>query len=279
MALRTTNPVVAVSFVAQTSILTVIAAVGLSMRVVVSERNDPHRQSLGPIWDLLRRVVYPWANVVTANSRGALDTLAEFVARDRLLYVPNPLTRPPTSEAIDLTAPTILTIGRLSHQKAHDVLLRAFAIFRKAHLDWRLAIMGEGEKKASLLALTAELGIMNFVDWIGTQPEPYTWLRASRIFVLASRHEGSPNALMEAMSCGLPCIISDGSPGPLELIENEVSGAVVPLENSVALASALARLADDPVLAKRLGDAARERVKSFDPSVVMGVWEAAIGRP
>ena len=92
-ALRTTNPAVAVSFVAQTSILTVIAALGLSMRVIVSERNDPHRQSLGPIWDLLRRVVYPWADVVTANSRGALDTLAEFVARDRLLYVPNPLTR------------------------------------------------------------------------------------------------------------------------------------------------------------------------------------------
>jgi glycosyltransferase involved in cell wall biosynthesis len=278
-ALRTANPAVAVSFVAQTSILTIIAALGLNMRAVVSERNDPRRQSLGPIWNFLRRVVYPWADLVTANSRGALDTLADFVARDQLLYVPNPLTPPPASEAMVLAAPTILTIGRLSHQKAHDVLLKAFAIFCKSHLDWRLAIMGEGQKKASLLALTAELGIMNSVDWIGTQSDPYTWLQAARIFVLVSRHEGSPNALMEAMSCGLPCIISDGSPGPLELIENEVSGAVVPLENPVALASALAQLADDPVLAKRLGDAARERVKSFDPSVVMGVWDAAIGRP
>lgn len=276
-ALRTTNPAVAVSFVAQTSILMVIAALGLNMRAVVSERNDPRRQSLGPIWDFLRRVVYPWADLVTANSRGALDTLAEFVPRDRLLYVPNPLTRPPPSEAIVLTAPTILTIGRLSHQKAHDVLLKAFALFHTTHLDWRLAVMGEGQQKASLLALTAELGITDFVDWIGTQPDPYAWLRAARIFVLASRYEGSPNALLEAMSCGLPCIISDGSPGPLELIENGISGAVVPSENPVALAATLARLADDPVLAKRLGDAARECVKSFDPSVVMEVWEAAIG--
>ncbi len=247
------------------------------MRAVVSERNDPRRQSLGPIWDFLRRVVYPWADLVTANSRGALDTLAEFVARDRLLYVPNPLTRPPPLEAVILTAPTIFTIGRLSHQKAHDVLLKAFALFHTTHLGWRLAIMGEGQQKASLLALTAELGIMDFVDWIGKQPDPYAWLRAARIFVLASRYEGSPNALLEAMSCGLPCIISDGSPGPLELIENGISGAVVQSENPVALAATLARLADDRVLAKELGDAARERVKSFDPSVVMEVWEAAIG--
>ena len=200
-ALREANAPIAIAFVAQSAVLTVLASIGLPLRVVASERNDPRHQTLGPIWNQLRRFAYRRADLVTANSRGVVEALAEFVPRDRLAFLPNPLPSPPTCEPAQLAAPTILSIGRLNHQKAHDVLLRAFAHFAAKQPDWRLAIMGEGPEEMGLRELASRLGIADKVDWLGRRDNPYPFLRACRMFVLASRHEGMPNALLEAMSC------------------------------------------------------------------------------
>jgi glycosyltransferase involved in cell wall biosynthesis len=136
--------------------------------------------------------------------------------------------------------------------------------------------MGEGPEESELRALASRLGITNRVDWLGTRPDPFPWLRAARIFSLASRYEGTPNALLEAMSCGAPCIVSDASPGPLELIEDGVSGLIVPVEDCGALAAAMDRVASDTMLSSRLGEAARKRVQGHAPKLAMLSWEAAI---
>ncbi len=275
-ALRRLDAPVAVAFVAHSAVLTVLAAFGLGIRVVASERNDPDRQSFGPLWDALRRFAYRRADRVTANSRGALESLARFVSRDRLAYVPNPLPSPPASSPVVVQGPTILSVGRLNRQKAHDVLLRAFARFAPDHPGWRLAIVGEGPEERRLRSLANDLGISVAVDWLGQRQEPWPWLRAARIFALPSRHEGTPNALLEAMTCGLPCVVSDAS-SLLELVEHGVSGLVVPVEDVAGLAAALARLADDPRLARRLGDAARGKLAGHAPDSALAAWEAAIG--
>jgi glycosyltransferase involved in cell wall biosynthesis len=272
-ALRDTEAQVAVAFIMSTAVLTILAALGLRIRVVACERNDPSRQSFGSVWSALRRLTYPLADVVTANSRGVLAALRSYVPADRLLYVANPLSAASRSQPARLNALTILSIGRLNRQKAHDVLLKAFAIFAAKHPDWRLAIMGDGPDAGKLRDLADELHIGDRVDWLGTQPDPYPWLQSAQMFVLASRHEGTPNALLEAMSCGLPCIVSDASPGPLELVADGSSGIVVSVDDDSALAAQMARLADDSTLARRLGEAARERVGA---DAALQSWEDAI---
>jgi glycosyltransferase involved in cell wall biosynthesis len=276
-ALREAGAPVAIAFVAQTAVLTGLASIGLPLRVVAAERNDPQHHDLGPIWNHLRRFAYRRADLVTANSRGVVEALADFVPRGRLAFLPNPLPAPPACKPARLSAPTILSIGRLNRQKAHDVLLRAFALFATERPDWRLAIMGEGPEEMRLRELASHLGIASQVDWLGRQDSPYPFLRACRIFVLASRHEGMPNALLEAMSCALPCIVSDGSPGPLELVQDGANGLVVPVDDAEALAGAIKRLAADQSFAEALGAQARKSVKNHAPDAALKVWDEALG--
>ena len=276
-ALREAGAPIAIAFVAQSAVLTVLASIGLPLRVVASERNDPGHQTLGPIWNWLRRFAYRRADLVTANSRGVVEVLADFVPRGRLAFLPNPLPEPPACEPAQMAAPTILSVGRLTHQKAHDVLLRAFARFAAGRPDWRLAIMGEGLEEIRLRELASRLEVSGKVDWLGRRDDPYPFLRACRIFVLASRHEGMPNALLEAMSCALPCIVSDSSPGPLELVQDEFNGLVVPVDDAEALACAIERLAANQSFAEALGKQAKDTIKIHAPEAALRAWDEALG--
>jgi len=170
-----------------------------------------------------------------------------------------------------------MSIGRLHRQKAHDVLLKAFSIFCAKHYDWRLAIMGVGSEEMPLRDLAERLKIGERIDWLGQKADPYPWLCASKIFALSSRYEGTPNALLEAMSCGLPCVVSNASHGPLDLIENGITGLVVPVEDHATLAAALDRLATDEKLAVALGAAARKKVQLHAAELILNSWDAALG--
>jgi GalNAc-alpha-(1->4)-GalNAc-alpha-(1->3)-diNAcBac-PP-undecaprenol alpha-1,4-N-acetyl-D-galactosaminyltransferase len=105
---------------------------------------------------------------------------------------------------------------------------------------------------------------------------PSPFYRAASIFVLPSRYEGMPNALMEAMSYGLPVIVSNASPGPLDLVKDGETGLVVAVDDPSALAHAIALLGNSGALRKQLGDAGRRRVSVYELSKVMSLWERII---
>lgn len=268
------EPIAVLSFLTQTNILTVLATRGLDAHTVISERNDPRLQRHRPRVEFLRRMVYRWADVVTANSKGALTSLESFVPKHKLAFLPNPLAIPAKSETAAFSAPTVITVGRLVEQKGIDVLLAAWAKVIETLPDWRLAIVGDGPLAPALKALAAKLKLENNVDWIGQVSDPFPLLRGSEFFVMTSRFEGTPNALLEAMSCGLPAVVTDASPGPCELIgiDESSAGLIVPVEDAGATAGAIIRLARDETLRRRLGLAARERVRSHDADHAIDVW-------
>ncbi len=276
-AIRESGAPRVVSFIGTTNVLTILACRGMKRRVTVSERSDPARESLGKAWNLLRRFTYRLADQVTANSHGALDTLARYVPRSKLAYVPNLLTLPePSGKAIPLQN-LILAVGSLRPDKGHDVLLYALAKARDEFPDWKLALVGDGSWRAHLENLARQLGIADQVIFYGRRADVFTFYSTARIFVLPSRREGMPNALLEAMYCGLPCVVSDASPGPLEYIESGHTGLVVPVEDHLALADALRRLMRDEAFRSRLGQKARERVEEFTPARALPVWETVLG--
>ncbi|RMH88588.1 MAG: glycosyltransferase family 4 protein, partial [Calditrichaeota bacterium] len=243
--------------------------------------NDPARKVLERPWEMLRRKLYRYATLVTANSHGSLQALAAYVDPHKLAFVPNPLTpyRNHRNNYHDplFKFPFILTVGRLHPQKAHDVLLKAFSYLPEHLKEWRLAFLGKGELKPTLQNEAQRLGIADRVEWYGQVQDPFPFYKAAKIFTLASRYEGMSNALMEAMSCGLPVIVSDACPGSLELVEHEKTGLVVPVDDPRALAEAITRLAEDPALRKRLGKAAQQRVADFEVSKALAAWEQTIG--
>lgn len=280
---RIESPLI-VSFGTPLNIITLKACRGLKRRLIISERNDPKRLSRYKSWDVLARKLYNRADLVTANTRGALDDMRAYVDAERLAFVPNPLVltnsldqsgRHPSSS--DSPPPLILNVGRMVWDKAQEVLLEAFALMGDDLGDWRLAVVGDGRLENELHARAVGLGIDDRVDWHGIVSDPYVFYRNATIFALPSRVEGTPNALLEAMSCGLPVIVSDGAPGPLELVQDGETGLVVPVNDATALAAALTRLARDGGLRDRLGAAARARVSEHDLPRAIAAWESAIG--
>jgi GalNAc-alpha-(1->4)-GalNAc-alpha-(1->3)-diNAcBac-PP-undecaprenol alpha-1,4-N-acetyl-D-galactosaminyltransferase len=272
--IRNIEPDAVLSFLTQTNIITLLATRGLGTHTVISERNDPRLQRHRPRVEHLRRMVYRWADVVTANSKGALAALEAFVPRHKLAFLPNPLMAMCVGDATALRARTVITLGRLVEQKGLDVLLAAWSKASPALPGWRLAIVGDGPLENELKALASALGIQDTVDWLGYIADPFTLLRGSDLFVMTSRFEGTPNALLEAMACGLPAVVSDASPGPSELVGSDetAAGLTVPVEDSAATAEAIIRLARDQTLRNRLGLAARERVRAHDADRAVEVW-------
>jgi GalNAc-alpha-(1->4)-GalNAc-alpha-(1->3)-diNAcBac-PP-undecaprenol alpha-1,4-N-acetyl-D-galactosaminyltransferase len=165
-------------------------------------------------------------------------------------------------------------VGRLVEQKGLDVLLTAWAKVAEALPDWRLALVGDGPLAKELKALARALKVENSVDWLGNISDPYPLLRGAKFFAMTSRFEGTPNALLEAMTCGLPAVISDASPGPCELIgtDENPAGLIVPVEDAGATAAAILRLAHDETLRRRLGVAARERAHVHNADQAIDVW-------
>lgn len=264
------------SFLCATNILTILAAYKLNSKIIISERNDPARQSFGIMWDWLRQKLYRHADMVTANTRQAIETMSRYVPENKLQWVQNPIAELVVDNAISFNQPTILAVGRLHHQKGYDILLQAFSKFCQEYPAWRLAIIGDGLLKEQLMKQAKLLGIARYITWYGRVSNPFPYYCAAKIFVMPSRHEGMPNALLEAMSCGLPVIISDALPGPLEYVENNVSGLVVPVENATALANGLSQLANDEKLRQQLAAAAKTRLSSHSIQEVIGAWNAML---
>ncbi|MFD5918907.1 glycosyltransferase [Kitasatospora sp. NPDC058201] len=169
------------------------------------------------------------------------------------------------------------TVGNLTPKKDQAALLAAHAALRRRRPDARLVLIGAGPLEARLRALAAELGLTDAVLFTGSRADVPELLPAFDAFTLSSRQEGLPVALMEAMTSGLPAVVTRVGGMP-EVLDDGDQGFLVPPGDPSALADALARLADDPELRTRLGAAARERSKRFDVAGAQRAVEAVYAR-
>ena len=103
------------------------------------------------------------------------------------------------------------------------------------------------------------------------------YMQSAAVFALPSRFEGMPNALLEAMASGLPAVVTDASPGPLEMVSDGRNGLVVPTEDPVAFAAALHTLMATPERRLQLGEAARQTLRSMEWPVVEPLWRSVLG--
>lgn len=142
----------------------------------------------------------------------------------------------------------IACVGRLQREKGVDVLLRALriAVHDRGLGKVRLVIVGDGPDADSLKSLCRNLNLDQFVTFAGFQSNPYAVLSRCRLLCLPSRYEGMPNALVEALACGLPTIASNCPHGPREILEDERLGELVTPDDPAALASAIERAVGKP---------------------------------
>ena len=183
----------------------------------------------------------------------------------RVITIPNgigPLAltpRPQARRAMNVADDQLVIgfVGRLVDQKAPDVLLKAFATTAKVAPHARLAMIGAGPLKPTLLDLANELNVADKIIWLG-ECDARAYLAGFDCFALSSRKEGLPYVVLEAMAAGLP-VVATSSAGVEILIEPGINGAVVPPADDVAFAAALIDLALEPASLARQGDASRRR--------------------
>jgi glycosyltransferase involved in cell wall biosynthesis len=183
---------------------------------------------------------------------------------DEFAPVPAAVARGVRSElGIPADALVIGSVGRLSAQKAHDVLLDAAARLLPGRLLARVLIAGDGDRMPALRAQAEALGIAPRVVFAGHRADVPAVLGAIDVFCISSDYEGTPLALFEAMAAG-KAIVSTAVDGCREVLENGATGLLVPRRDSEALAAALSRVADDAELRARLGRMAREASRRYD---------------
>ena len=271
------------SLLTKTNVLCCAAAWDQPLHLVVSERNDPRRQSLEQLWSRLRKVYYRRADVVTANTKGVIEALQVMGEWQRLELLPNPLPASLSRSSVESSPERtrqILAVARLVPQKGLDLLLQAFAALPlDCRNGWSITLVGDGPERQSLEHQSAELGIAHVVTFAGFRSDPLTFMQRAAIFALPSLFEGMPNALLEAMAAGLPSVVSDASPGPLEMVTNGEHGLVVPRGDWRAFSAALEQLMLDQGLRERQGAAAREKLCSLDWSVVEPHWRSVLALP
>lgn len=167
--------------------------------------------------------------------------------------------------------------GRLTDQKNFSLLIKAFSLIANDFPEYNLIIYGEGGKRQALEELIEKLGLTHRVSLPGNINNIAETMEKHSLFVLSSDFEGMPNALMEAMALGVPCISTDcPCGGPRFLIQNGKNGFLVPVGDVEAMANTIKTVLLNPIEAKRIGEMGSTIKERLNPDTIYSTWEKFI---
>ncbi|MCF2147313.1 glycosyltransferase family 4 protein [Desmonostoc muscorum LEGE 12446] len=277
-AIINSQPDVVISFMSKINIITLLATRWLNIPVIVSERSNPEKSYLGHNWQQLRQLTYLFADKIVFQTQQARDYFP-YRLQNNSCIIPNMVILPPinkqSSEKL-LAQRSLIAMGRFVREKGFDLLLQAFAKLKDNYPEWTLTILGDGKLRPELESLRNQLGLGDRVHFPGMVNNTYAFLQEADFFIMSSRFEGFPNALCEAMACGLPVISTDCPSGPREIIRDRIDGILVPNEDISALAAAMERLISNEQERKSLAAHAPEITERFGVEKIMKMWEKVL---
>ena len=188
-----------------------------------------------------------------------------------LTVIPNPLTieNGPLS---DCSQKRVIAVGRYTYQKGFDILIKAWKIVNEKHPNWELVVFGGGDKNTYQANIEA-LGLNSTIKLHGSINQIETQYRKSSIFVLSSRFEGLPLALMEAMTVGLPSVSFMCPCGPKDIIHDGEDGILCENGNTDMLADSICQLIENEPLRKEMGQKAAHNIQRYSIDNVMKLWD------
>lgn len=214
------------------------------------------------------------------------DQLAEEVrgmlpegSRTKAVCMPNFLEHFPENVSLDEKEKIALAVGRLDPVKGFDRLIEAFADAHSQMPDWKLRIVGEGIEREKLEKLILENKLTDCVTLTGMRNSTGVEeeMRRASLFLMSSHSEGLPFVLIEAFSAMLPAVAYDVRVGPGAVIENGVSGYLVPDGDRAAFAEQMCRLMNDEVLRRQMAEKASERSRFYSKENISRLWDSVLG--
>jgi len=285
-AIERSRPDAILSTLAHANVGTIAATRGMRSRprVVLREATTISRRggTLGRTGRMLTRLQkwsYPLADAVVAVSEGVRNELVQYLGLqpESIQVLRNPVVteamlaasrQDPAHPWMYDDVPVVIAVGRLIPEKDFETLIRAVALANE-HLSLRLVILGEGSERSHLAAVAEQEGIADRVAMPGFVSNPYSWMRRSSLFVLSSRVEGSPNALVEAIACGTRVVATDCECGPREILRDGIIGPLVVVGDPGAMATAIL----DEIRREGVRGARQEIVASYGADTAARAYE------
>ena len=290
------KPDVIVSFIRKNNLMAIASAAPLGIPVVVSVRSAPERELKGFGFKTITFLLFRQAAGVVLQTREAYNFFPGYI-RAKAVVLPNSINPDFLKASEELTLATtinhdkkmtvydrvpssvkekrIITVGRIDDNKNQRLLVEAYVKIADHYPDWSLELIGDGSGRQALEEYVYTLPCKDRISFTGAVDDVAKRMSEASIFVLPSKIEGMPNALIEAMVMGMACISTDcPCGGPRDLIAaDESNGILVPVDNVDAMAMALKRLITNDTLRQSMGDNARRIITTLHPDTVNKQWK------
>ena len=270
-----------IGFTGTPNLIARLIGIRLGIPSIVCERGDPSRISSVGLKNRIASLIINSSPGGVFQTEGACSFYGRRLQK-RGAIIPNPIFingEIPVVRHEDREK-SVVSVGRLDNfQKRYDVMLDAFKLFSDKHPEYVLKLYGRGNDEELIETWAKERGLFEKVKFMGLTTNPMQDIAKDGMFLITSDFEGISNSLLEAMAVGLPCVSTDHTPGGARLlITNRHNGLLAPVEDSLTLATAMCEFAENPALAAKCGENAKDVVNRFAPDKIIDMWESYILR-
>ena len=266
-----------VSFEEKWNRFALLALVGLKVRRVISNRNNPYRD-YGFVDRKLAQWLYPHANVLVAQTKIAKDAYEKRYRLKKCVVIGNPIDQIDVNVDDNERENIVICVARLMKSKNHDRLINIFS--KTKNEGWKLVLVGgafgKEDLSIKLKKQISELGLDDKVILAGASKDVNSYLLKSKIFAFTSDHEGFPNSIGEAMAAGLPVVSYDCVAGPSDMIDDGISGYLIPVFDDDLFVKRLDYLMTHECERQEMGKAAVEKIKQFDSDLICDKFYSVI---
>lgn len=244
-----------------------------TIKVIDSERNDPHREPVEEWKKKVRNFCYNRADILVCQTQMAVDILRnEYGVKTKAVIIPNPITSNlPEWKGQD--SKEIITAARLTEQKNMPMMINAFEKLHQDHPDYRLAIYGEGELRSELEALVKSKGLQECVSFPGFAKNVHEVMQNAYMYVSSSDYEGISNSMLESLGIGLPIVCTDCPVGGAGMfIKDGDSGLLTPVGDTEAFYQAMKRFVEDKELLHKCSKNSRAINQELTLEKIINKW-------
>lgn len=271
-AIKSYQPDSLIAFMPEANFRSLVATFGLKTKTIISIRSNPSWEYKTILNKLLAKTLYRIADGIVFQTEEARQWFPKKI-RNRSTIIINQVDKLFYETKYSGERHDIVVTGRLIAPKNHSMLIRAYMSISDKVSD-RLLIYGEGKLQKVLEQQISSYHLENKIQLMGTTDDVPNAIKSAKLFVLSSDFEGMPNALMEAMALGLPCISTDcPCGGPRILFGEDLKDCLVPVNNKLAMATKIQELLADEEKRDKIARLCRQQAMLFRPEVIITRWE------
>lgn len=267
------KPTVVLSFLAPFNVLISYALMGVKTKLIVAERNDPRCVMNGFLQRNLRKIAYSMADGIleqTENNKNYFT--GSLYRKTNVIYNPMIMDEDYRGKALRaVKQKRIVSVARLEKQKNPEMQLKAFKLFLDSHPDYSMTMYGSGNYRQQVHQMVIDMGLESKVQLPGAVKGVWDEIINAECFVMSSWFEGIPNALLEAMCLGLPCVSTKVS-GAVDLINSGENGILVDLDDHQSMAKAMSEICGNKRYAHYLGETATSLYNILKIDVISNQW-------